>query len=531
MRSVTRRALEANSLYYGDCLDWMEQWDDDSVDLIYLDPPFNSTANYSILFGESGGGAQYRAFEDTWTWDRAAADRCAMFEAAAARPAHHAIVGLRRILGSSGMLAYLSYMAERLEQMRRILKPTGSLYLHCDPTASHYLKVLMDAVFGSGRFFTEIIWKRTSAHSDARQGRRQYGRVHDSLLVYTKSEDWTWNPLYTDYDQDYVDQSYRHVEPETGRRYRLDNLTGPGGAAKGNPEYEVLGVTRHWRYSRERMAELIAQGRVVQTSPGAVPAYKRYFDEMPGVPLQDIWTDIKPIGSRARERLGYPTQKPLALLDRIVKASSNPDDLVLDPFCGCGTTVEAAQRLGRRWIGVDISAFAIDLIRDQRLQDRSIPAYGIPADLESARKLAAERPFDFEAWAVTRLPGFAPNIQQRGDGGVDGRATLLHPPDGGALRLALAQVKGGRFNLSALRDFIGVARRDRAALGCYVSVDPVDTRAARAAVANEGTVTVAGYRYPRIQLWSIADYFAGRRPELPQMTNPYTGKPLQPTLV
>jgi DNA modification methylase len=226
----------------------------------------------------------------------------------------------------------------------------------------------MDAVFASANFRSEITWKRTSAHSDRAQGRRQHGRVRDALLYFTKGDSWTWNPVYTEYDRDYIDKSYRHVEPETGRRYRLDNLTGPGGAAKGNPQYELMGVTRYWRYSKERMQELVDSGRVVQTKPGSVPAYKRYLDEMPGVPLQDLWTDINPIASRSKERTGYPTQKPLALLERIIQASSNEVDMVLDPFCGCATACVAAEKLGRQWAGIDISPNALVQV-NKRLRD------------------------------------------------------------------------------------------------------------------------------------------------------------------
>ena len=227
-----------------------------------------------------------------------------------------------------------------------------------------------------------------------------------------------------------------------------------------------MGVTRYWRYSRERMQQLVEAGECCSDGTGQGRlAYKRYLDEMPGKPLQDLWTDINPIGAQARERLGYPTQKPRALLERIIAASSNEGDLVLDPFCGCGTTVDAALRLKRRWVGIDISAFAIDLVRDRRLKDPTIPTVGIPADLEGARKLAAEQPFAFESWAVTRLPGFAPNMQQRGDGGIDGRATLALAPDDLDSRLALAQVKGGKFSVSYLRDFRHVLDRETAALG------------------------------------------------------------------
>ena len=339
------------------------------VDLIYLDPPFNSNRTYEAPVGSQAAGA---AFKDAWTLSDL--DVAWMGLIADEQPAMYAVIEAAGRAHGRGMQSYICMMAVRLLEMHRVLKETGSVYLHCDPTAGHYLKALMDAVFGAESFRSEIVWKRSSAHSDARQGRRQHGRIHDTLLFYTKSDRWTWNPIHTPYDQDYVDQFYRHTEAETGRRYRLDNLTGPGGAAKGNPQYEVMGVTRYWRYSEERMAELIAEGRVVQSRPGAVPAYKRYLDEMPGVPLQDVWTDIRPIGSRARERVGYPTQKPLALLDRVIRASSNEGDLVLDPFCGCATACVAAELLERRWAGIDISPKAVQLV-NHRLQEA--PPLGI----------------------------------------------------------------------------------------------------------------------------------------------------------
>ena len=283
------------------------------------------------------------AFNDTWQWYEAIED---FHEVAGDVTLGDTMEGLRRILGEGPNLAYLSYMANRLRECRRVLKPTGSIYLHCDQTMSHYLKVVMDVVFGKTNFRNEITWQRTSSHNDGAQGRRQYGRVCDIILFYTMGVEWTWNRQYTPYDQTYIDSFYRHIEDGTGRRYQLDKLSAPGGSAKGNPEYEVMGVKRYWAYSRERMQELIDSGRVVQTAPGRTPRYKRYLDEMPGKPLQDLWTGIGPIGSRAKERLGYPTQKPLELLDRILRVSSNVGDVVLDPFCGCGTTIHAAHLLG-----------------------------------------------------------------------------------------------------------------------------------------------------------------------------------------
>ena len=250
----------------------------------------------------------------------------------------------------------------------------------------------------------------------------------------------------------------------------------------------------------------------------------------PGVPLDDVW-DIPIIAPSAKERLGYPTQKPIALLERIIKASSDHDDVVLDPFCGCGTAIDAARRLGRRWVGIDISSFAIDLIRERRLQDTAIPAEGIPFDLESARKLATEQPFNFESWAVTRLRGFVPNIKQIGDGGLDGRATLAQVPENFNSRLALAQVKGGKYTLSVLRDFVGVTHRDKAAIGCFITLEPITSRAARQEVLEMGKIRVSGYTYPRMQLWSIREYFDGNLPMMPIMNDPYTGKPqFQPDL-
>ena len=246
-------------------------------------------------------------------------------------------------------------MAVRLIECHRVLKDIGSIYVHCDSHANSYLRMLLDAIFGSDNFRSEITWKRTSAHSDTRQGRRQYGRISDLLFYYTRSNKWTWNPIYTEYDPEYVNNFYRHIEPETNRRFRLGDLTAPGGATKGNPHYELMGVARYWRYSQERMNELIQEGRIIQTRPGTIPQYKRYLDEMPGVPLQDLWTDIKPIQSQSRERTGYPTQKPLELYERIIKASSNPGDMVLDIFAGCATTAVAAERLGRKWVACDMA--------------------------------------------------------------------------------------------------------------------------------------------------------------------------------
>ena len=351
------------TIWTGDNLDILRGLNSESVDLIYLDPPFNSNRNYAAPVGSRAAGA---AFKDTWTLSDL--DTAWMGLIADEQPAMYKVIETAGLAHGKGMQSYLCMMAVRLLEMNRVLKDTGSIYLHCDPTAGHYLKMLMDSIFGVGNFLSDISWKRTSAHSDTKQGRRQHGRIRDSLLFYSNGSSWTWNPIYTEYDQEYLDRFYRHEEPETGRRYTLGDITGPGGDAKGNPRYELLGVTRYWRYSQEQMAELVKDGRIVQSKPGAVPRYKRYLDEMPGIPLQDQWTDIKPVQAHAKERTGYPTQKPLALLERIISASSNPGDVVLDPFCGCATACVAAERLGRKWVGIDISEKAVELV-NMRLRE------------------------------------------------------------------------------------------------------------------------------------------------------------------
>ena len=345
------------TIWTGDNLDILRGLNSASVDLIYLDPPFNSNRDYAAPVGSVAAGA---AFKDTWALSDL--DTAWMGLIADEQPALYQVLAAAGLTHGKGMQSYLCMMAVRLLEMRRILKDAGSIYLHCDPTASHYLKLLLDSIYGAGNFRSEITWKRTAAHSDTRQGRQQHGRIHDTIFFYSKSGQWNWNPVYTDYDPEYVAKFYRYIDPETNRRYTLDNLTGPGGSAKGNPQYEVMGVTRYWRYNEERMQELIAAGRIIQRKPGAVPRYKRYLDEMPGVPLQDIWIDVAPIASQAKERIGYPTQKPIALLERIINASSNPGDVVLDPFCGCATACVAAESLGRRWLGIDISPKAVELV-------------------------------------------------------------------------------------------------------------------------------------------------------------------------
>lgn len=287
------------------------------VSLIYIDPPFATRQEFR-------GGRDEQAYQD-------------------------------KVIGAQ----FLEFMRRRLIFMRELLTSDGSIYVHLDMRKVHYIKILLDEIFGEHNFRTEVIWKRSSAHSDTKQGRRQHGRIHDLILFYTRGSKWKWNQLYTAYDQQYIDDFYQHVEPETGRRYYLGDITGPGGAAKGNPKYEVMGVTRYWRFSKATMERLISEGRVVQEKPGTVPRFKRYLDEAEGVPLQDIWTDIPPVPAHGKKRRGYPTQKPEELMDRVIDASSGEGDVVLDAFLGSGTTALSAERLDRRWIGIDCGKLAI----------------------------------------------------------------------------------------------------------------------------------------------------------------------------
>lgn len=512
--------IDPNALVYGDNLDVLRRYiPDESVDLVYLDPPFNSNATYNVLFKDKSGessAAQIEAFGDTWHWDQVAA--ATMHEVLrAGGPAAEAVVAFERLLGTNDMLAYLAMMAARLVELRRVLKSTGSIYLHCDPTSSHYLKILMDATFGAEHFLTEIVWKRSSAHSDTKQGRRQHGRIHDVILVYSRGSSWTWNPVYTPYDQSYVDQFYRHIDPDSGRRYRLGDLTGPGGAAKGNPSYEVMGVTRYWRFSKAKMEKLIAEGRVIQTRPGAVPAYKRYLDEMPGVPLQDLWSDIPPIGPQAAERLGYPTQKPLALLERIISASSNPGNVVLDPFCGCGTTVAAAQKLGRRWIGIDVTHLAIGLMR-KRLTDSfgdaaQFKVYGEPTTEQDAAELAETEPYQFQWWALS-LVGASPMDRKKGaDKGIDGRLYFVDSADGRA-KTVIISVKAGKLQAGYVRDLRGVIEREGATIGVLLSLN-APTGPMRAEAAAAGLYDSPWGSHPRLQIITVGELLAGRRIDMP----------------
>ncbi len=548
-----------NTLYYGDNLKVLRDYiRDESVDLIYLDPPFNSNRSYNVLFKDESGQsseAQITAFDDTWHWGPSAAELYEELATGINTNVANMIIALRQFIGDNQMMAYLVMMAARLVELHRVLKPTGSLYLHCDPTASHYLKILLDTIFQYKQFGAEIVWKRSSAHSDTKQGRKLHGRIHDVILFYPKSDNWKWNPVYIQYDQSYVDQFYRFVESGTNRRFRLGDLTAakPGGNTQyewrvkkkigtekweadltseySHPrqDYEYKGVPpykgRYWAYSYENMVNYETNGRLFYTKSG-MPSYKRYLDEMPGVPLQDIWSDIKPaIGN---EDLGYPTQKPLALLERILQASSNPGDVVLDPFSGCGTAIAAAQKLNRRWIGIDITHLAIAMHK-ARLKDmfnlepgRDYQIIGEPEDLPSARQLAQDDRYQFQWWALSLvkarpLGGQAGSKKGKmgADRGIDGIVPFIDDSSGRPKQV-MVQVKSGHVNSGVVRDLRGVVERENAAIGVLITLNnPTADMQKEALAAGFYTSQLWQKKYPRLQILSIGDLLNGEEVKMP----------------
>ncbi len=517
--------IDKNTLFYGDNLPILREYvADASVDLVYLDPPFNSNRTYNVLFRQESGAeseAQIAAFEDTWHWNRAAEQT--YYELIQNAPPHVAdmIGALRGFIGENQMMAYLVMMAARLVELHRVLKPTGSLYLHCDPTASHYLKIVLDTIFGVQNMRSEIIWKRSAAHSDAKQGAKQPGRIHDVIFFYSKTKEWTWNPVYTEYDPDYVASNYRHIEEETGRRFKSTDLT----AAKpgGNTSYEWKGRRptegRYWAYSIENMQKFEDEGLLYYSSTG-LPRLKQYLDEMPGISLQDIWADIPPISAKAAERLGYPTQKPIALLERIINASSNPGDVVLDPFCGCGTTIAVAQKLGRRWIGIDITHLSIALMKyrlREMFPDATFEVIGEPTTEQGAQQLARDDRYQFQWWALSLIRarpygGEAGGKQGKkgADRGIDGLITFIDDNSGKAKRV-IVQVKSGKVKSGDIRDLVGTVKREGAAIGVFLTLEPPTSEMTREAV-SAGFYESPGWgtTHPRVQLLTVGDLLAGR---------------------
>jgi site-specific DNA-methyltransferase (adenine-specific) len=533
-------ATQKNKLYYGDNLDVLRRYvKDETVDLIYLDPPFNSRQDYNVLFAEKDGSqssSQIRAFEDTWEWN---IDAQRAYEEIVERGDRvgDALRAFKTFLFNSDMMAYLAMMAPRLVELRRVLKGTGSIYLHCDPTASHYLKILMDAVFQPQNFKNEVIWKRTSSHSAA----KRWGDIHDTILFYAKGSVWTWNEVLVAHTEEYSAR-YKNTD-DLGRPWADDNLTAPGVRHGDSGSvwrgFDVTAKASHWKVNTKTIEGIVGipaatkmsttQKLDLLDSEGFIhwprggkgfPRFKRFLSK--GSHIQDIVSDIPPINSQAQERLGYPTQKPEALLERILKASSNEGDLVLDPFCGCGTTVQVAQRLNRRWIGIDITHLAIGLIK-KRLNDAFGPeikstyeVIGEPTDYTGAAALAAEDKYQFQWWALGQV-GARPADQKKGaDRGIDGRL-YFHDDDSGKSKQIIFSVKAGGVSVPQVRDLRGVLEREKAEIGVFISFEeptkPMLKEAAEAGFYKGGPLDQLVY--PRIQILTIQQVIDGRQPEYP----------------
>jgi site-specific DNA-methyltransferase (adenine-specific) len=538
-----------NRLYFGDNLKWLsdrKEFPDASVDLVYLDPPFNSNADYNVLFREPSGQvsqAQFHAFTDTWSWADAADTYHQFIDTCPNVAVVELIEALQSFLKHSPMMAYLAMMTPRLVQLHRLLKPTGSLYLHCDPTASHYLRILLDEIFDAERFQNEIVWKRTTAHNDP----KRFGRIGDRLLFYSKAPGKTFNRITGQYSEEQLSR-YKY-EDERGR-FRAENLTAPHFSETRTVEWRGThpGANRQWRFSIEELERLYAAGRILLQRNGRPrkDGLKEYLEEAEGPPLQDIWIDIG-LGPTAGERLGYQTQKPLALLERIIRASSNPGDVVLDPFCGCGTTIHAAQKLDRQWIGIDITYLAINLIK-RRLKDAfgeeiAFEEKGQPTDFASAKRLAELDKFQFQHWALS-LIGARPRKEGEGKGadrGVDGllyyyeteRKDFLNRvrEDAPSVKTEpvcrekiIVQVKGGGVNRGDVATLLGDVENQKAAGGVLITLEK-PSRHMRTEAGDAGCYSSKLWHdknYPKIQILTVEGLLnATERVDAPPQLNPF----------
>ena len=527
-----------NRLYYGDNLDVLRRHiADESVDLVYLDPPFNSNADYNVLFAEHDGTpahAQFKAFEDTWTWDTEAATNFQDAVQNGGEEVAKAMMAFRTLLGTSDMLAYLSNMAPRLVELRRVLKPTGSIYLHCDPTASHYLKLLMDAIFGPQNFLNEIIWRRYKRPKGSQHAARRFGTSTDTLLFFSKGQQHTFDPdrVKTLLDEDGIEKRYT-LSDEKGPYYSGPLLRSASMGFRPNLVYEYKGYTpgpEGWRMTKAKLTELDARGDMFWTTSG-IPRRKVRPDGDPGSPVDNLWADIEAIGSQATERLGYPTQKPEALLERIIKASSNEGDVVLDPFCGCGTAIAVAERLKRRWIGIDITHLAINLIKVRLVSafgpkiKETYEVIGEPTTVPDAQQLAQEDPFQFQSWALG-LVDARPIVTKKGaDKGIDGRLFFHDGSEKEDTKQVIISVKGGE-NVSAkdVRDLCGVINRENAAIGVLISMTP-PTKPMKNEAASAGFYKSPGHtQHSRVQILTIDDLLQGAKIDMPMWRDVRTFK-------
>ncbi len=511
-----------NKLYYGDNLDILRNHIvDESIDLIYLDPPFNSKAEYNILYKEQNGSqseSQIQAFSDFWHWDEEA-QRTYNYLVEDSRVPERVkglVLALDKFLGRNDMYAYLVMMTIRLLELHRVLKPSGSIYLHCDNTASHYLKLVLDSIFGEKNFRNEIVWRKLTA---TKAQSKYFSNVKDSIFLYSKTDNAYFNPQFIEGEQD--DKVYPYVEEKTGRRYGSFDMTqkGPGKARKFGERLLKPPVGKHWIWNPEKIDQGIKEGRIFFTSSG-LPRVKRYLDEKEGNHLGDLWVDkeVAPLSSNAKERLGYETQKPLALLERIIKASSKEGDVVLDPFCGCGTTLDASEKLHRNWIGIDITHLAINVIK-KRLKERypnvQFEVIGEPKDLAGATELAKQDKYQFQWWALSLINAAPYGGKKKGaDKGIDG---VLYNPvkDRNKVYYGIVQVKGGSKGVKDIRDFKGTMEREHADYGIFITLEDPTQPMITEAVSSGYYKTEWGVDIPKIQIFTIEQLLNGQLPIYP----------------
>lgn len=524
-----------DTLYYGDNLKVLrEHIKNESVDLIYLDPPFNSNRSYNVLFKDESGissDAQITAFDDSWHWGETAQQTYEDLVRDAPGDVGNMIGALHQFIGNNQMMAYLVMMAARLVELHRVLKPTGSLYLHCDPTASHYLKILLDMIFGPRNFVNEIIWERSYTRSSISKSLR---RAHDVILFYSKTENYTYNLQFKDLSDASL-KLYENIDDQG--KYQLVPLlvsgirNGQTGCVWKGIDPNIRGKSgMHWVTTPDKLDMYDKKGLVIwPEKENGTPRLKYYLTQSPGVPLNDIWYDIQLISSSGKESLGYPTQKPVALLERIILASSNPGDIVLDPFSGCGTCISAAQKLGRQWIGIDITHLAIAMHKS-RLKDmfglepkKDYQVIGEPEDLGGAQQLARDDKYQFQWWALSLIAARpqggteGSKIGKKGsDRGIDGVINFLDDRKGGVKR-TLVQVKGGNVNSGMIRDLKGTVEREQAAVGIFITLEK-STREMDIEAASAGHYhsEIWDRDYPRIQILSVEQLLAGGEVKLPQ---------------
>lgn len=518
--------------------------EDESVDLVYLDPPFNSDRNYNVLFktkDDQDEPAQITAFEDTWTWGEESA-MCYHQLLGRGDNIADIIRGFRESIGANDVMAYLVMMAIRLIELHRVLKPTGSLYLHCDPTASHYIKTIMDAIFRPENFKNEIIWKRSDSHP---LSIKKFEAITDTILFYWKSQKGYFEPVKIPLEPDMVEKQYKLTD--ANGRYYHDNLTGgkkggkeaylpfkgtlpPKGRAWAPPTREKLPRWVKIPHDYESLnqlekCEVLDKAGLIYWSKNKKPYFKRYLPDNPTKLAPSLWSDIKALSAMSKERMGYPTQKPIELLERILKASSRKGDVVLDPFCGCGTAVHASQKLGRKWIGIDITHLAIGLI-EYRMQTTcgvKPRVIGVPTTPEAAQALADRDKFQFEAWAATRIRGIRPNQKKGRDRGIDGRGYVHVGPDAKGNpkhEMIIVSVKGGRqIGPAMVRELRGTVEREDAAFGIFVCIKEPTSEMRKEAATGGVFETPLGNRHPKIQIYTVADYFGGHVPDLPGVSD------------